>query len=93
MSEKVFIAADHGGFEVKQQLVDFIRSEFNDIETEDGGTDSSDSVDYPDFAAKVAQSVSIGEVDRGILICERGSECVSRQISFPVYLRLLAMTN
>jgi len=69
-SEKIIIGSDHGGYELKE----FIKSELDkkDIPFEDIGTNSSESVDYPNYGAKVAQAVANGEYKRGILICGTG---------------------
>ncbi|MFQ5779474.1 MAG: ribose 5-phosphate isomerase B [Nitrospiria bacterium] len=67
---KITIASDHAGFEFKRRIRRYL-SEKN-IEHLDVGTDNNDSVDYPDYAIKVAESVSKGEIDRGILICGTG---------------------
>lgn len=67
---KVAIGADHGGFEVKQKLVDYLKAK--DFEVVDEGTVSSVSVDYPDFAAKVCEDVLHGRADCGVLICGTG---------------------
>ncbi|MSR58915.1 MAG: ribose 5-phosphate isomerase B [Planctomycetaceae bacterium] len=67
---KIAVASDHRGFTIKGKIVGLI-SELGH-EPCDFGTDSSDNVDYPDFAAKVARAVSKGEVERGILICGTG---------------------
>ena len=69
---KIGIAADHGGFEAKQKLVDFLHS-MEDITVTDYGADEYDAQDdYPDFATKIAQAVAQGEVERGIAICGSG---------------------
>lgn len=67
---RISIAADHGGFEQKQQMVDHLKAEGYDVVDE--GPDSGDSVDYPDFAIKVAHDVAHGAADRGVLICGTG---------------------
>lgn len=67
---KVAIASDHGGYELKE-YIKAIMDEM-DIEYEDLGTDSIESVDYPDYALPVANKVANGEVDKGILICGTG---------------------
>lgn len=67
---KIAIASDHRGFSIKGKLLLLIPELGHEVL--DMGTDSSDSVDYPDFAAKVAQSVSQKSADRGILICGTG---------------------
>ncbi|OGW19206.1 MAG: ribose 5-phosphate isomerase B [Nitrospirae bacterium GWC2_57_13] len=68
---KLAIAADHGGWELKTELLKFIGKIAN-VEVADYGTSGPDSVDYPDFGKKVAEAVSSGAVDRGILICGTG---------------------
>ncbi|RMG36309.1 MAG: ribose 5-phosphate isomerase B [Planctomycetota bacterium] len=67
---KVAIASDHRGYEIKQRVVELVRQLGH--EPIDMGPFSPESVDYPEFGAKVARSVSNGEVDRGILICGTG---------------------
>lgn len=67
---KIFIGSDHAGFELK----DAIKKEFDGNFTfEDFGTFSSDSVDYPDFAHKVAENVLNNADSLGILICGTGN--------------------
>jgi len=67
---KVAIAADHGGFELKEH----IKAELIELGVEfvDYGTDGTLAVDYPDYAVPVARAVNRKEVDRGILICGTG---------------------
>jgi ribose 5-phosphate isomerase B len=67
---KIGIAADHGGYKLKGELTKFLKKKgYNII---DYGTDSMDSVDYPDFAFKVAESVVNKKSDIGIAICKTG---------------------
>lgn len=68
---RVAIASDHGGFEQKQALASYISDELG-CEVVDMGPDTDASVDYPDFAVKVARSVSTGEAERGVLVCGTG---------------------
>lgn len=68
---RIAIASDHGGFEQKQALVAYVADELG-YEVEDMGPDSDASVDYPDYAVKVARAVSDGSADRGILVCGTG---------------------
>jgi ribose 5-phosphate isomerase B len=63
---RVTIGSDHGGYEVKEKIKAFLTSLGYRIT--DVGTDSTDSVDYPDFAEKVAAKVASGECERGIMI-------------------------
>ena len=68
---KIAIGADHAGFEEKESIkstLDALGIEFIDF-----GTMSADSVDYPDFARKVAEAVATGEVDKGLLMCGSGT--------------------
>ena len=68
---KLAIGADHGGVELKQEIVKFLQS-IKNIEVSDHGTTTRDSVDYPDYGRTVSEAVSQGTVDRGILICGTG---------------------
>ena len=67
---KIGLACDHGGFELKEEIKTFLRS--IEVEPVDMGTFTEDSVDYPDFGILVAEKVSRGELERGILICGTG---------------------
>ena len=67
---KIVIGADHGGVELKAKFVTVLKSK--GFTVEDAGTNSTESVDYPDYAAEVARKVSQGEADQGILICNTG---------------------
>ena len=76
MKYTIAIGSDHAGFDVKECIVKALNSgmleEFN-AGVSDMGPDSSDRVDYPDYAHKVAQSVAEGSCDLGILICGSGN--------------------
>ena len=67
---KIAIASDHRGYVIKGKLLSLL----SDLghEALDFGPETADSVDYPDYGAKVAQAVSRSEIDRGILICGTG---------------------
>jgi ribose 5-phosphate isomerase B len=67
---KVAVACDHGGFPMKEIVLETVRIAGHDVT--DLGTDSSEPVDYPDYAEKVGRAIQKGEVDRGILICGSG---------------------
>jgi ribose 5-phosphate isomerase B len=67
---QIGLACDHGGFELKEELKAFLRS--INVEPIDMGTFTEDSVDYPDLGVLVAEKVSKGELERGILICGTG---------------------
>ena len=64
------IASDHGGLELKDAIKSFLADQR--IEVRDLGTMNSDSVDYPDFAEKLAVALTRGEAENGILICGTG---------------------
>ena len=68
---KIAIAADHAGYQEKEQLKPLL-TELG-IQFEDLGTVSPESVDYPDYARKVAEKVARGEVDQGLLVCGSGT--------------------
>jgi len=70
MAETIVIASDHGGLDLKNALVEYLGS--LGIGVHDLGTMNNDSVDYPDYAAQVAQSLGRGDAGRGILICGTG---------------------
>jgi len=68
---RIAIGADHGGYDLKLQLVEIIKTKGH--EPVDVGADYFDaSDDYPDYAKVVAESVAKGEVDRGIMVCGSG---------------------
>ncbi len=67
LSKPISIGSDHAGYEYKQFIADFLRSE--GFVVRDNGAHSKDSVDYPDFAHPVANQVERGEAAYGILIC------------------------
>jgi ribose 5-phosphate isomerase B len=66
----IIIGADHGGVDLKDTVVATLRERREDVV--DVGTSGRESVDYPDFARAVAERVSRGEAERGILICTNG---------------------
>lgn len=67
---KIAIGADHAGFHLKEHLARFLEKRGHQVE--DQGTFSDQSVDYPEFAAAVANEVAAGRVDRGLLVCGTG---------------------
>ncbi len=67
---KVAVGADHGGFELKNLILDTLTDLGHEVI--DLGCNSPESVDYPDFAEKVARGVSDGSFDRGVLVCGTG---------------------
>lgn len=67
---RIVIACDHGGFPLKSFVKQVVLSAGHDVL--DVGTDSIESVDFPDFAQKAGRKVQSGEVDRGIVLCGSG---------------------
>jgi ribose 5-phosphate isomerase B len=67
---RVVLGADHRGYQLKDFLAAHIRGRGHEVI--DAGTNSSDSVDYPDLAVKVARAIQDGEAERGILVCGSG---------------------
>ena len=68
---KVGIAADHGGFEMKQEIISLLQSEGDEV-VDFGNTVHDVNDDYPDFAFPLARAVAAGVVDRGVLLCGSG---------------------
>lgn len=68
---RVAVGSDHAGFEQKQKLAAYIADELG-YEVVDLGTTNEESVDYPDYAEKVARFVAAGEAERGVLVCGTG---------------------
>jgi len=66
---KVAIAADHAGYELKEALKEKLSDRYEWL---DLGTDSLDSVDYPDFGYRMGKAIESGQAERGILICGTG---------------------
>jgi ribose 5-phosphate isomerase B len=73
---RIAVAADHAGFPLKQRVIDEVRKLGH--EPLDLGTDSTDAVDYPDFARAVAEALRDGHAQRAVLICGSGAgACVA----------------
>ena len=68
MDNKIFIASDHAGFDLKQKLIE----EMPNDTFEDLGTSSKESVDYTDYANKLADKLSKNSNRKGVLICGTG---------------------
>ena len=70
MIMKLAIGCDHGGYLLKVELLKHLKEK--GYEVKDFGCDSTDSVDYPEYARAVAKAVAEGEADKGIVICTTG---------------------
>ncbi|MAF91237.1 MAG: ribose 5-phosphate isomerase B [Bdellovibrionaceae bacterium] len=87
--QKLFIASDHAGFDLKEK----IKSYFLNIEWIDLGTKSADSVDYPDLADALAKELSEDGSDRAILICGSGQGMAIRANKYPHIRAALCYNN
>ena len=67
---KLALGADHAGYLLKDRIRQYVTERGHQVIDE--GTNTSDSVDYPDYAAKVAEDVAAGRAERGILVCGSG---------------------
>ena len=67
--KKIIIGSDHAGFEMKHSII----SNLSNIEFKDIGTDSDESVDYPEYAKKLANRIKSNKSDVGILVCGSGT--------------------
>ena len=68
---RIAIGADHAGFELKEELKKIIADSGHSVL--DLGTDSTDSVDYPDYSAAIGRAILAGRADRGIVVCGSGA--------------------
>jgi ribose 5-phosphate isomerase B len=68
---KIAVGSDHAGLEMKNEVKAILQSFGHKVV--DFGTDSKDSVDYPDYGLKVARAVASGEADRGVAVCWTGN--------------------
>ena len=70
MKEKIIIASDHGGFELKEKIIAYLNE--NNYEVEDLGTNSKESCDYPIYAKKLCKELLENNIKKGILVCGTG---------------------
>jgi len=70
MEKKIIIGSDHGGFDLKEQLITILQE--NEYEISDAGCFDNNSVNYPDIARQVSKSIAKGDFSRGILVCGTG---------------------
>jgi len=67
---RIAVAADHAGYKLKDEIAAWLRDLGHDVD--DLGTNSEESVDYPQYGAKLAHAVGSGQVERGIVVCGSG---------------------
>jgi ribose 5-phosphate isomerase B len=81
---KIAVACDHAGFPLKDMVLETVRGLGHTIL--DLGTDSTEPVDYPDFAEKIGHAIQEGKADRGILLCGSGvGACIAANKMHGVY--------
>jgi len=81
---RIAIATDHGGFPIKNAVIDAIRETGHEVV--DFGSDSEESVDYPDYVKKVGKAIQSGKADRGILLCGSGvGVCIAANKMLGIY--------
>ena len=68
---RIAIGSDHAGFELKEELKQYIADAGHSVL--DLGTDSTESVDYPDYSAAVGRAILAGRADRGVVVCGSGA--------------------
>ena len=69
--KRIGVAADHGGYELKENLAGMLREDGYDV-TDFGDDQPNPNDDYPDFVEPLARAVALGEVDRGVAVCGSG---------------------
>jgi ribose 5-phosphate isomerase B len=67
---RIALAADHAGYVLKDELAAWLREQGHEVS--DLGTSGPESVDYPEFGARLARAVAAGEAERGIAVCGSG---------------------
>jgi ribose 5-phosphate isomerase B len=67
---RIALAADHAGFALKDELVGWLRDQGHEVS--DLGTNNPESVDYPEFGARLSRAIAAGEAQRGIAVCGSG---------------------
>ena len=98
---RIALAADHAGFALKDELAAWLREAGHDVL--DLGTNGPESVDYPEYGAKLARAVGSGEAERGIAVCGSGigiaiainrfAECRCAQVNEPLSAELARTHN
>ncbi len=69
---KLGFAADHRGYKLKKDLIDYFKKQDDIIDITDCGTDSENSCDYPDYAKILGKEIQLNDIDFGIAICGSG---------------------
>ena len=98
---RIALSADHAGYQLKDLLADWLREEGHDIL--DLGTNGPESVDYPEYGARLARAIADGQAERGITVCgssigiaiaaNRNSACRCAQVAEPLSATLARSHN
>ena len=98
---RIALSADHAGFEMKNELADWLRSDGHEVV--DLGTNGPESVDYPRYGALLAEALADGRADRGITVCgsgigvaiaaNRNPACRCAQVAEPLSASLARLHN
>jgi ribose 5-phosphate isomerase B len=98
---RIALAADHAGYLLKDELAQWLREQGHEVT--DLGTNGPESVDYPEYGAKLAKEVALGKADRGIAVCgsgigisiavNRNLECRCARVSDPLSAELARQHN
>jgi ribose 5-phosphate isomerase B len=98
---RIALAADHAGYVLKDELARWLRELGHEVT--DLGTNGPESVDYPEYGAKLAMAVALGQADRGIAVCgsgigisiavNRNLECRCARVDDPLSARLAREHN
>src|ERR671929_1464817 len=67
---RIALAADHAGYKLKDELAQWLREQGHEVS--DLGTNGPESVDYPEYGARLARAVAAGDAERGIAVCGSG---------------------
>lgn len=89
--ETIPIGCDHGGFEIKEYLVEKLKEASYDVK--DFGTFSNESADYPDYVHKVASAIENDTYRRGIILCGSGNGAQITANKYPHVRAALAWKN
>jgi ribose 5-phosphate isomerase B len=98
---RIAVAADHAGYVLKDELATWLREAGHDVT--DLGTNSAESVDYPEYGAKLARAIATGDAERGIAVCgsgigisiavNRNPQCRCARVDDPLSARLAREHN
>jgi ribose 5-phosphate isomerase B len=98
---RIALAADHAGYALKDELAQWLRDQGHEVT--DLGTNGPESVDYPQYGAKLGSFIGLGNADRGIAVCgsgigisiavNRNLECRCARVSDPLSAELARQHN